>query len=106
MVEYVQGNLSQSNFASVLVTTPQVCESFSEVLKRQLVSVIDVQKEIDFCQNVGLKIDGLFENMSGYVCPTCAVRCTSSHLFIHRSVRKFLGVAEGSLCANCRKSLT
>jgi Mrp family chromosome partitioning ATPase len=63
LVEYIQANFKQSNFSAVLVTTPQC------------VSLIDVQKEIAFCQNVGLKIEGIFENMSGFVCPTCS-ECT------------------------------
>jgi len=63
LVEFIQAKFTQSNFSAVLVTTPQC------------VSLIDVQKEIAFCQNVGLKIEGIFENMSGFVCPTCA-ECT------------------------------
>jgi len=50
--------------SAVLVTTPQA------------VSITDVQKEITFCQNVSLSIDGLFENMSGFYCPNCS-ECTN-----------------------------
>ena len=48
---------------AVLVTTPQE------------VSLQDVRKEISFCQKVNLPIIGLIENMSGFVCPSCA-ECT------------------------------
>lgn len=44
---------------AVLVTTPQE------------VSLLDVRKEIDFCRKAGIKILGLVENMSGFVCPKC-----------------------------------
>lgn len=45
---------------AVLVTTPQE------------VSLLDVRKEIDFCRKAGIRILGLVENMSGFVCPKCA----------------------------------
>ena len=44
---------------AVLVTTPQE------------VSLLDVRKEIDFCRKAGIKILGLVENMSGYICGHC-----------------------------------
>jgi len=44
---------------AVLVTTPQE------------VSLLDVRKEIDFCHKAGIRILGLVENMSGFVCPSC-----------------------------------
>lgn len=44
---------------AVIVTTPQE------------VSLLDVRKEIDFCRKAGIKILGLVENMSGFVCPSC-----------------------------------
>ncbi|GAM88560.1 hypothetical protein ANO11243_065940 [Dothideomycetidae sp. 11243] len=44
---------------AVLVTTPQE------------VSLLDVRKEIDFCRKADVKILGLVENMSGFVCPKC-----------------------------------
>ena len=49
---------------AVLVTTPQA------------VAVGDVRREITFCRKVGLKILGIVENMSGYVCPNCS-ECTN-----------------------------
>ncbi|PTD01280.1 Cytosolic Fe-S cluster assembly factor NBP35 [Fusarium culmorum] len=45
---------------AVMVTTPQE------------VSLLDVRKEIDFCRKAGIKILGLAENMSGFVCPKCS----------------------------------
>jgi len=44
---------------AVVVTTPQE------------VSLLDVRKEIDFCHKAGIKVLGLVENMSGFVCPKC-----------------------------------
>ncbi|CAB4060388.1 Cytosolic Fe-S cluster assembly factor NBP35,Cytosolic Fe-S cluster assembly factor CFD1,Cytosolic Fe-S cluster assembly factor NUBP2 homolog 2,Probable cytosolic Fe-S cluster assembly factor SPAC806.02c,Cytosolic Fe-S cluster assembly factor NUBP2,Cytosolic Fe-S cluster assembly factor NUBP2 homolog,Cytosolic Fe-S cluster assembly factor NUBP1 homolog,Probable cytosolic Fe-S cluster assembly factor SJAG_02895,Cytosolic Fe-S cluster assembly factor cfd1,Cytosolic Fe-S cluster assembly factor nbp35,Cytosoli len=48
----------------VLVTTPQI------------VSVNDVIREYDFCLKTKLKVAGIIENMSGYVCPNCS-ECTN-----------------------------
>lgn len=47
---------------AVLVTTPQH------------VAVLDVQKELTFCRKMGIPVLGVFENMSGYVCPHCSER--------------------------------
>ncbi len=44
---------------AVVVTTPQQ------------VAVADVRRSIVFCQQVGLPVIGIVENMSGYVCPRC-----------------------------------
>lgn len=44
---------------AVMVTTPQE------------VALLDVRKEIDFCRKAGIKVLGLVENMSGFVCPKC-----------------------------------
>ncbi|PKS07310.1 hypothetical protein jhhlp_005912 [Lomentospora prolificans] len=44
---------------AILVTTPQET------------SLLDVRKEIDFCRKAGIRILGLAENMSGYVCHSC-----------------------------------
>ena len=43
----------------MVVTTPQE------------VSLLDVRKEIDFCRKAGIRVLGLVENMSGFVCPRC-----------------------------------
>ena len=45
----------------ILVTTPQA------------VALADVRKELNFCRKVGLPILGVIENMSGFICPHCAV---------------------------------
>ncbi|KAI9822962.1 MAG: cytosolic Fe-S cluster assembly factor nbp35 [Phylliscum demangeonii] len=44
---------------AVVVTTPQE------------MSLLDVRKEIDFCRKAGIRVLGLVENMSGFICPTC-----------------------------------
>lgn len=46
---------------AVVVTTPQE------------VSLLDVRKEIDFCRKAEIKVLGIVENMSGFVCPNCEV---------------------------------
>lgn len=37
----------------------------------QEVSLLDVRKELDFCNKAGIKVLGIVENMSGFVCPSC-----------------------------------
>lgn len=49
---------------AILVTTPQA------------VSVGDVRRELTFCRKAGLRILGIVENMSGFVCPHCS-ECTN-----------------------------
>merc|ERR1712226_794137 len=44
----------------VLVTTPQMA------------SIQDVNREINFCIKTNLKMAGIVENMSGFVCPHCS----------------------------------
>lgn len=44
---------------AILITTPQE------------VALLDVRKEINFCIKAGIRILGLIENMSGFVCPGC-----------------------------------
>jgi Mrp family chromosome partitioning ATPase len=44
---------------ALVVTTPQE------------VALLDVRKEIDFCRKAGIRVLGLVENMSGFVCPNC-----------------------------------
>jgi len=48
----------------VLVTTPQA------------VAVGDVRRELTFCRKTGLRVLGIVENMSGFVCPHCS-ECTN-----------------------------
>lgn len=51
---------------AVVVTTPQA------------VATADVKKELNFCVKTGIKVIGVVENMSGFVCPNCS-ECT--HVF-------------------------
>ena len=44
---------------ALIVTTPQE------------VALLDVRKEIDFCRKAGIRVLGIVENMSGFVCPGC-----------------------------------
>lgn len=44
---------------AVLVTTPQE------------VSLLDVRKELDFCRKANIRVLGIVENMSGFICPNC-----------------------------------
>ena len=44
----------------------------------QAVSLNDVRKELTFCRKAGMPILGVIENMSGFVCPHCSVRCLTS----------------------------
>ncbi|RJP22130.1 MAG: ATP-binding protein [Candidatus Abyssobacteria bacterium SURF_5] len=47
---------------AVIVTTPQQ------------VALADVRKSISFCRTVNLRVIGVIENMSGFICPTCGSR--------------------------------
>ncbi|XP_052766363.1 cytosolic Fe-S cluster assembly factor nubp1-B-like [Mya arenaria] len=59
--------LSEANVdGAVIVTTPQE------------IALLDVRKEISFCNKVGLPLIGIVENMSGFVCPNCK---TESQIF-------------------------
>ena len=49
---------------AILVTTPQE------------ISLLDVRKEVSFCNKVGLPILGVVENMSSFICPCCQVSGT------------------------------
>ncbi len=44
---------------ALVVTTPQE------------ISLADVRKSLNFCKHVNLQVLGVFENMSGFVCPHC-----------------------------------
>lgn len=46
---------------AIVITTPQQ------------VALLDVRKEIDFCNKVNIPILGVVENMSLFVCPKCKV---------------------------------
>lgn len=54
------------NVYAIVVSTPQE------------VALVDVRKEINFCKQINLKIIGVIENMSGFVCPCCN---RESHIF-------------------------
>ena len=47
---------------AVIVTTPQE------------IALADVRRSITFCRTVGLRVLGVIENMSGFVCPECGAR--------------------------------
>ncbi|GBP33534.1 Cytosolic Fe-S cluster assembly factor nubp1 [Eumeta japonica] len=47
---------------AIVVTTPQE------------VALLDVRKELQFCSKVGIKVLGVIENMSLFICPSCKVR--------------------------------
>lgn len=44
---------------ALLITTPQE------------VALLDVRKELAFCRKAGIRVLGIVENMSGFVCPSC-----------------------------------
>lgn len=46
-------------FSVLIVTTPQE------------VAAADVRKSINFCNQLGVEVTGVLENMSGFVCPNC-----------------------------------
>jgi len=51
---------------AIIVTTPQE------------VALLDVRKELTFCQRVGVPVIGVVENMAGFTCPHCA---TNTQIF-------------------------
>lgn len=52
--------LKSSNIkGAIIVTTPQE------------IALLDVRKEINFCEKTNIKVLGVVENMSGFVCPHC-----------------------------------
>nr|KAF6441685.1 nucleotide binding protein 2 [Rousettus aegyptiacus] len=53
-----------SPLGALVITTPQA------------VSVGDVRRELTFCKKTGLRVIGVVENMSGFVCPHCN-ECTN-----------------------------
>lgn len=58
VVQYLKGTKLEG---AVIVTTPQET------------ALLDVRKEITFCQKVELPILGVVENMSVFVCPKCKI---------------------------------
>ncbi len=45
---------------AIMVTTPQA------------VAAADVRKSLDFCRQLNLRVLGIVENMSGFICPECS----------------------------------
>lgn len=60
LVQYLKQTALPNLDGAIMVTTPQE------------VSLMDVRKQIDFCQRTGVKILGIVENMGKFVCPKCA----------------------------------
>lgn len=60
VVNYLKQIELDSLEGAVMVTTPQE------------VSLMDVRKQIDFCQRTGIKILGVIENMGEFICPKCS----------------------------------
>ncbi|PHH59408.1 hypothetical protein CDD81_3218 [Ophiocordyceps australis] len=64
LVETLQAEARAEQLAgAVVVTTPQP------------VATADVRKELNFCRKTQVRVLGVVENMSGYVCPHCC-ECT------------------------------
>jgi len=87
------GSLTTNNGVdgALIVTTPQE------------VALLDVRKELDFCRKAGIRVLGIVENMSGFVCPSCHVYLPCSSLYymrlIYRKSQRFLlRLLEGHLC--------
>lgn len=59
LVQYLSG---AGATGAVVVSTPQE------------VALLDVRKELQFCSKVGLRVLGVVENMSVFVCPSCKSR--------------------------------
>jgi Mrp family chromosome partitioning ATPase len=57
LIEHLSGVMSR--VGCVIVTTPQA------------VALTDAQKSVSFARAMDIRILGLIENMSGYVCPCC-----------------------------------
>ncbi|QQP49824.1 Nucleotide binding protein 2 [Caligus rogercresseyi] len=64
LLECMRASNHLDKSVAVLVTTPQI------------LSVNDVVREFDFCKKTKLRVAGIIENMSGYVCPNCS-ECTN-----------------------------
>ena len=60
VINYLKQTQLDNLAGAVMVTTPQE------------VSLMDVRKQIDFCQRTGVRILGLVENMGKFICPKCA----------------------------------
>jgi Mrp family chromosome partitioning ATPase len=63
---------------ALIVTTPQE------------VALLDVRKELDFCRKAGIRVLGIVENMSGFVCPNCKVWPVLKNSIDGRASQKYL----------------
>ena len=63
LAETLLKDASENLRGAVVVTTPQA------------VATADVRKELNFCLKTGIKVLGVVENMTGFVCPSCS-ECT------------------------------
>lgn len=72
--------LLQTTSASASASTPngQQVAGAVVVTTPQAVAISDVRKEMNFCAKVGVRVLGVVENMSGYVCECCG---TGTNLF-------------------------
>ena len=52
----------------------------------QEVALLDVRKEVNFCRKAGIKVLGVVENMSGFVCPSCKVIASTVSLSLRSAV--------------------
>ncbi|AEO63059.1 uncharacterized protein THITE_2107907 [Thermothielavioides terrestris NRRL 8126] len=57
-------------------TTPEQLAGAVVVTTPQAVATADVRKELNFCAKTGIRVLGVVENMSGFVCPNCS-ECTN-----------------------------
>ena len=69
---------------ALIVTTPQE------------VALLDVRKELDFCRKAGIRVLGIVENMSGFVCPNCKVPMEPS-LLTNRVSQRYLPLQQVAL---------
>lgn len=60
VIQYLKQTELANLEGAVMVTTPQE------------VSLMDVRKQVDFCQRTGVKILGVIENMGKFECPKCS----------------------------------
>lgn len=58
------------------LTSQAKCDGAIIVTTPQEMSLEDARKEITFCNKTNIRILGIIENMSGFVCPTCS-ECTN-----------------------------
>lgn len=62
-------------------------------------SLADVRKEISFCKKIGLRVLGVVENMSGFVCPCCQEVTNIFSTGGGEAMAKDMGVRESSSLA-------